>query len=78
MKLKPPFPFDKQVQRLSEHGMLIAPEDNAEDWLREINYYRLSGYAFQFRVPNNNDSYLDLSIMGFPNNYAAIMSREIK
>ena len=58
MDLKKPFSLNEQVQRLIAHKMDITNTDFAERVLSEINYYRYSGYALQFRDTNNIDEYI--------------------
>ena len=58
MDLKKPITLDDQVQRLIDHKMDIVNTDDAKKILSEINYYRFTGYALQFRDNNNPDDYL--------------------
>ena len=58
LELKKPFSFDEQVQRLISHGMEVNDIDLARRVLSEINYYRFTGYALQFRDVNNPDDYI--------------------
>ena len=41
--------IDNQVSILKSHGLIVKNELFAKDILSTINYYRLSGYLFQFR-----------------------------
>lgn len=56
MNLKKPQTFAEQLQKLKDHGIVIANEERALQILKEINYYRLTGYALQFR---KNPKYSD-------------------
>ena len=58
MDLKQPFSFDEQVHRLIEHKMDIVDADLALQVMSEVNYYRLAGYALQFRDEDNPDDYM--------------------
>ena len=57
MDLKKPLTIEEQIERLREHGMDIADVALAQRVLSEINYYRLSGYALQFRDACSPDDY---------------------
>lgn len=48
---KPPKTFEEQADLLIERG-LIADRERLIKKLRHINYYRLSGYLFPFKVKN--------------------------
>lgn len=49
---KPPLTFDEQIQHLLERGVKGDPGVMRER-LASVNYYRLSGYLFPFRNPDN-------------------------
>ena len=56
MTLKKPIRFTDQVHKLISHGIIVEEDDCAEEILKSINYYRLTGYALQFRKsPENSD-----------------------
>ena len=56
MNLKEPLDFEKQVDKLIEHNVIIQDREYAVTVLSQINYYRFSGYALQFRKePDNSD-----------------------
>ena len=57
MDLKKPLTIDEQVDRLISHNMIIGDIDTAKKTLSEINYYRFSGYALQFRDSEHSDDY---------------------
>ena len=57
MDLKMPLTVEEQISRLIEHKMDIANVDSAKRFLAEINYYRFTGYALQFRDVENQDDY---------------------
>ncbi len=44
--------IDDQVLKLESHGLIVSDELSAKNTLSTINYYRLSGYLFQFRKPD--------------------------
>ena len=58
MDLKKPLSLDGQVDRLISHGMDIRDVDRAKQVLSEINYYRFSGFALQFRDGQRPDDYV--------------------
>lgn len=49
MDLKKPLTFDEQVSRLRTNGIIIDNDNYARAFLKKVNYYRLTGYALQFR-----------------------------
>lgn len=57
MNLKEPLTFEEQLQKLKDHGIGVSDEHKAVQVLKEINYYRLTGYALQFRVDPKNSNY---------------------
>ena len=58
MDLKRPLSYDEQLNFLSSHGVEIADREYAKKVLQNVNYYRLSGYALQFREEPTGNSYL--------------------
>ncbi len=59
MELKHPITIEKQINNLLERGMLLHDKEFAKDVLSNISYYRLSGYALQFREPSSQNKYQD-------------------
>lgn len=59
MTLKAPLTFNKQIERLKTHGISIANEEFAKKILTEINYYRFTGYALQFRKAADNSDCIE-------------------
>ena len=56
MELKQPLSFHQQVEMLHAHGYRVEDIDTAIATLERISYYRLTGYALQFRKdPDNSD-----------------------
>lgn len=51
--LKKPATYEEQVAKLKNKGMKIPDETAAIEALQELNYYRLSGYWYQFLKPND-------------------------
>ena len=49
---KPPLTIDEQVQLLLQRGMSGEPDVMAQR-LTAVNYYRLSGYMYSFRNPDD-------------------------
>jgi len=58
MELKRPLSLDEQIARLISHKMDIDDVDYALQVLSNTNYYRLTGYALQFRDEENPDDYI--------------------
>ena len=58
MELKRPQTVDEQIDRLIYHKMQVDDTSFAIQILSEINYYRFSGYALQFRDEQNQDDYI--------------------
>lgn len=44
----------EQVQRLIDHGLKISDKREAEKLLASVNYYRLTGYLHDFKVPQSD------------------------
>ncbi len=59
MELKEPLDFEKQVNRLREHKMHIDNPTYAKSILEEINYYRFTGYALEFRKNKCDSNFID-------------------
>ena len=55
MNLKPPLSYEDQVSRLIEHHMQVSSKKDAAAFLSKVNYYRLTGYALQFRDETGQD-----------------------
>ena len=51
--LKPPRTIEEQITLLDERGILIDDYGQLKDILINNNYYRLMGYAFQFKTDEN-------------------------
>jgi len=63
IKLKEPLSYIDQVKRLKdEHRIIINDEKNALRILKQVNYYKLMGYALEFVDPNDKEKYIDCSI----------------
>lgn len=58
MDLKKPLTFTEQLEKLKKHGVIISDEEHALHILKEINYYRLTGYALQFRKDPRYSDYI--------------------
>lgn len=44
----------EQVQRLIDHGLKISDKREAEKLLASVNYYRLTGYLHDFKLPQSD------------------------
>lgn len=47
---KPPLPRDKQVDLLISRGLAVFDRAKAEEFLRQVNYYRFSAYCLPFEI----------------------------
>lgn len=57
MELKGPLTFEEQIEKLKSHGMIIDDEEKVKKILAEINYYRFTGYALQYRKKADESDY---------------------
>lgn len=51
--LKSPTTYEEQIDRLKSRGLIVVDETAAAKALQHLNYYRLSGYWYQFLKPND-------------------------
>ncbi len=52
---KPHLSYSQQRQKLIQQGMTVdLPDNQVEHYLSHLNYYRLSGYWYEYRLPNNH------------------------
>ncbi len=59
MELKEPLSFEKQIEKLKSHGMVMVDEESVKRILAEINYYRFTGYTLQFRKNPEESDYIE-------------------
>lgn len=52
IEVKQPATYEEQVEKLKEHGCIIADETHAKLVLQKINYYRFSAYFLSFQKNN--------------------------
>lgn len=57
MELKKPLSLDEQINQLKNHNMKICDENSAIEFLKEVNYYRFSGYALENRINEHDSNY---------------------
>ena len=57
MDLKKPLTVDEQIERLKQHNYIVDDEEATKEFLKRNNYYRVTGYALQYRL-SENDSVL--------------------
>ena len=64
-------PYSKQIQTfanqigiLKQRGMVIADENDAEEWLRKVSYYRMSGYWYPLLADRQNHIFKSGSTFG--------------
>ncbi len=62
MELKGPLTFEEQIKKMKSHGMIVKDEDSVKKILAQINYYRFTGYALQYRKkPDESDYKKDIT-----------------
>ena len=49
MSVKEPIVFEDQVEKLREHGCIVADDASSIEFLKSVNYYRFSAYFLPFR-----------------------------
>ena len=54
MELKQPLSIEEQIQKLKDHGIIVNDAAFASSILSKVSYYRLSGYALQYRKDINS------------------------
>lgn len=59
MNLKQPLTYDQQIEKLRQHNIIVNDSEAVKRLLKEISYYRLSGYALQYRISENNSDCVD-------------------
>lgn len=64
MDLKKPTTFDEQLVALKSHGIIINDDSSALNILNQISYYRLTGYALQYRIDSNNSDCIPGTTLG--------------
>lgn len=62
MKKKEDYPkkiisFDEQLKLLKERNMIIEDEDSAKKFLKNISYFRLQGFWWEFQIDKNNHKF---------------------
>ena len=58
MDLKIPMTIEEQIEKLKTHGLIIANDAKAKQFLSRINYYRFTGYALQYRLHSDKSEYI--------------------
>jgi abortive infection bacteriophage resistance protein len=53
MNIKTPTTFENQLLLMKSRGLVIDDEDKCLDFLRSVNYYRLSAYLLPFKQNDN-------------------------
>jgi abortive infection bacteriophage resistance protein len=56
---KPPLPVFEKIDLILNRGLWILDEEKAERYLRNISYYRLSGYMYPFLTDTKQHLYKD-------------------
>ena len=49
--------FDKQIKLLQERGLIIENSDSAKEYLRNISYFRLQGFWWEFQIDKENHKF---------------------
>lgn len=62
MELKEPLSFEKQIEKLKSHGMVMEDEARVKEILAEINYYRFTGYTLQYRKNPDESDYIEANL----------------
>lgn len=57
MELKSPLTFDEQVVKLKKNGMQVYSSGEAICFLKQVNYYRFTGYALSNRIEPHQSQY---------------------
>jgi abortive infection bacteriophage resistance protein len=52
---KPALTFEQQAEVLIQRGLVVNNKDELVDFLSRVNYYRLSGYSYTFKVIDPQD-----------------------
>lgn len=55
---KKPLRLDEQVRQLQSRGLVIPDAALAEQWLGQLNYYRLAGYALPFEQHHASHTFI--------------------
>ena len=59
-ELKSALTYDEQIDRLiNNHNVIVKDRNIAEDILKRVGYYRLSGYGIGLKKEDNNEEYID-------------------
>ncbi|KXB72075.1 Abi family protein [Peptoniphilus sp. DNF00840] len=60
MELKPALSYKNQIIKLkNDHNLSISNYEFAEEILKKVNYYRLSGYGIGLKKSENKEHYKD-------------------
>ncbi len=51
--------YDKQLDLLKERGLIIENPDAAKDFLKNISYFRLQGFWWEFQIDKENHKFKD-------------------
>jgi len=57
MNIKEPKNYKEQIEILKSRNIAIDDEDDAIAFLKNVNYYRATGYLLPFKVKGENESY---------------------
>ena len=49
--------FDKQIEQLRDREMIIEDADAAKEFLKNISYFRLQGFWWEFQIDKNNHKF---------------------
>ncbi|MDK1030366.1 MAG: Abi family protein, partial [Anaerolineae bacterium] len=59
---KPALSFDQQAELLIERGV-EAEKPNLIEFLRQVNYYRVSGYLYPFKESADSEGFIEGTIL---------------
>jgi abortive infection bacteriophage resistance protein len=57
MFTKPALTIEKQIDKLTSSGMVVADKQKAKHYLEHFGYYRLSGYWYIFKQDTNSEKF---------------------
>lgn len=58
MSFKKPLSIDEQISLLKTRGLVVNPDEETDiaTWLKNVNYYKLSGYWLIFEEKKDRKS----------------------
>ena len=53
MEIKPPVDYCQQLGKIAKRGCIIDNEQEALEFLKKVNYYRLTAYFLPFKTQDD-------------------------